>query len=319
MRKIGFHAPHERFSPRRLLDCVAMADKAGFAEAMCSDHFHPWGEQQGESGFAWSWLGAALERTKLSFGTVSAPGQRYHPAILAQAIATLNQMYPERLWVALGSGQFLNEGITGQVWPSKRERNSRLLECVQVMRALWAGETVNYHGRIVVEEATLYTRPPKQPVVFCPALTTETARWGGSWADGLLTGAAEPGRMRMMIEAFSEGGGAGKPVGVQAGFLIADDKQKGMEEAKTNWGTNVLGAKLQGELRLPSQFDAAAKFVQTKDMLQSVQVSTSAAEFADYLNEQFEAGVARVFVHFVSCEQERSIEWFAEKVLPQFR
>lgn len=318
MREIGFHAPHERFSPKRLLQCVSQAEQAGFHTAMCSDHFHPWSEEQGESGFAWSWLGAALEKTKLTFGTVSAPGQRYHPAILAQAVATLNEMYPERVWVALGSGQLLNEGITGQVWPTKAERNARLRECVQVMRALWAGETVNHTGKVAVQEATLYTRPAKRPLVYCPALTTETARWGGSWADGLLTGAAEPKQMRKMITAFGEGGGVGKPVRVQAGFLISDDKEKGMEEAKKEWGTNVLGAKLQAELRLPAQFEAAAKFVRGDDMLQSVQISSSPAEFADYLNSQFEVGVTAVYVHFISCDQERSIEWFGEKVLSQF-
>lgn len=105
MAIIGFHASHEQFAPSRLLQCVGSAERAGFQAAMCSDHFHPWSEAQGQSGFAWSWLGAAMGATSLSYGMVCAPGQRYSPAIIAQAAATLAEMFPERLWCAFGSGQ----------------------------------------------------------------------------------------------------------------------------------------------------------------------------------------------------------------------
>ncbi|HEX6115159.1 MAG TPA: LLM class flavin-dependent oxidoreductase, partial [Geminicoccaceae bacterium] len=116
MPLIGFHASHEQVDPRALLDAVQAAEAAGFQVAMCSDHFAPWSTRQGESGFAWSWLGAALQATSLSFGVVNAPGQRYHPAIIAQAAATLNVMFPDRFWIAIGSGQLLNEHITGERW-----------------------------------------------------------------------------------------------------------------------------------------------------------------------------------------------------------
>ncbi len=122
------------------------AEQAGFDAAMSSDHFSPWGERQGESGFAWSWLGAAMATTELPFGIVNAPGQRYHPAIIAQAAATLAEMFPGRFWIALGTGEASNEHITGDVWPSKDVRNRRLLECVAVIRALLAGEEVSHDG-----------------------------------------------------------------------------------------------------------------------------------------------------------------------------
>lgn len=147
---IGFHASHEQFSPARLLRCVQQAEQAGFKAAMCSDHFHPWSERQKHSSFAWSWLGSALEATSFRFGTVCAPGQRYHPAVIAQAAATLAEMYPGRFWIAVGSGENLNEHITGAAWPAKSEREARLQECVEVMRALWAGETVSHDGRVCV-------------------------------------------------------------------------------------------------------------------------------------------------------------------------
>ena len=103
--KIGFHASHEQFSPRDLLSLIPKAEKAGFKLVLSSDHFHPWSDLQGESGFAWSWLGAAMQASTMEFGVVNAPGQRYHPAIIAQAYATLDQMFPGRFWMANGSGQ----------------------------------------------------------------------------------------------------------------------------------------------------------------------------------------------------------------------
>src|SRR5215208_5602483 len=103
MVKIGYHASHEQFGPGELLDLAQRADDAGFDGAMCSDHFMPWTEEQGQSGFAWAWLGAALQATSLSMGTVNAPGDRYHPAIIAQAAATLGVMFPGRFWLAVGT------------------------------------------------------------------------------------------------------------------------------------------------------------------------------------------------------------------------
>src|SRR5918997_1180783 len=104
MPVVGLHCSHEQIPPSRLLSHVREAEVAGFRAAMSSDHFSPWSERQGESGFAWSFLGAALEATDLPFGVVNAPGQRYHPAIIAQAVASLSAMYEGRFWVALGSG-----------------------------------------------------------------------------------------------------------------------------------------------------------------------------------------------------------------------
>lgn len=109
---IGFRASHEQIDPRSLLDAIRMAVSAGFGAVMSSDHFSPWSERQGQSGFAWSWLGAALQATSLPFGVVTAPGQRYHPAIIAQAAITLGQLYPGRFWMALGTGEASNEHIT---------------------------------------------------------------------------------------------------------------------------------------------------------------------------------------------------------------
>src|SRR3954471_12568616 len=109
MTLIGYHASHEQFAPDELLAHVVAAEEAGFKAAKSSDHFHPWSERQGQSGFAWTWLGAAMHATSLPFGMISAPGYRYHPAVLAQAAATASVMFPDRFWLALGSGEAINE------------------------------------------------------------------------------------------------------------------------------------------------------------------------------------------------------------------
>src|SRR3954471_20378122 len=145
MALIGYHCSHEQFPPSELLSLASLAHRVGFRAAMSSDHFNPWSERQGQSGFAWSWLGAAMQATRLPFGVVNAPGQRYHPAIIAQAAATLAEMFPGRFWMALGTGQALNEHITGDRWIPKPERRARLKESVDVIRALFAGEEVEHN------------------------------------------------------------------------------------------------------------------------------------------------------------------------------
>ena len=138
---------------------------------MSSDHFSPWSERQGQSAFAWSWLGAALQATSLPFGVVNAPGQRYHPAIIAQAIGTLGAMYPGRFWAALGTGEASNEHITGAGWPRKDVRNARLRECVDVIRALLRGEEVSHDGLVTVDRARVWTRPPEPPPLVGAAVS----------------------------------------------------------------------------------------------------------------------------------------------------
>ena len=321
MTEYGYHNSHEQFSPARLLDVAKRADAAGFRVASASDHFHPWSEtDQGQSGFVWSWLGAAMEATSIRFRTVSCPGWRYHPAILAQAGATLSAMYPERLWMALGSGQLLNEGVAGVNWPEKQERNAHLKECVDVMRALWAGEEVTHRGRVTVEAAKLYSRPAVPPKVIGAAVSEATARWVGGWADALITvGAADRARTRAVIDAFRENGGADKPVAVQAKIGWGADRAWAMENAWKEWRTNVLPGEVPWVIRTPRQFEEATRYVTPEDVATAVFVSDDLGAQAEHIRGFAEMGATEVMIHNVCENQEAFIDAFGADVLPQLK
>ncbi|HET6397347.1 MAG TPA: TIGR03885 family FMN-dependent LLM class oxidoreductase [Pseudoxanthomonas sp.] len=308
MPLIGLHASHEQFAPARLLDLVRRAEAAGFDAAMCSDHFHPWTEAQGQSGHAWSWLGAAMAVTALPLGVVTSPAGRYHPAVVAQAAATLEQMFPGRFWMAAGSGEALNEAITGQRWPSKAERNARLLEAVAVMRALWRGEAVDHRGAITVQEARLYTLPPAPPPVFVAALSEETARWGGGWADGLITVSMPRERLRRVVEAFREGGGEGKPLRLQVKLAYAGSDAEALAGAHAQWRANVFGGEVSEVLRTPAQYEAAAAHVTPQDVAAAVRVAADAGRQLAWLREDLEMGFDALYLHNVHPEQERFVD-----------
>lgn len=316
---IGFHASHEQIDPAALLKAVVLAEQAGFDAAMCSDHFAPWSERQGQSGFAWAWLGAALQATSLPFGVVNAPGQRYHPAIIAQAAATLSQMFPERFWMALGSGEAANEHITGEAWPKKSIRNARLGECVEVMRQLFAGETVTRHGLVTVDRAKLWTRPEIPPKMIGAAVSAETAHWVGGWADGLITINQSHDKLRHIIDSFRAGGGEGKPIYLQCHISYAPDGETALDIAYHQWRSNVFSPPLCWDLELPEHFDEASRFVRREDMHASVLISHEPARYVDRLGEFLALGFDGLYLHHVGQQQQAFIETFGERVLPQLK
>ena len=320
MVRFGYHASHEQFAPSELLRLVQRAERAGFDAAMCSDHFHPWSERQGESGFAWSWLGAALQATRLTLGTVTAPGQRYHPAVIAQAVATLAQMHGDRFWIAVGTGEALNECMTGMPWPAKHERNARLREAVDVMRALWRGEETSHHGHFIVDRARLYSLPERPPRLFAAALGPETARWAGGWADGLITISMPRDKLRGVLDAFREGGGEGKPVRLQVKLSWAPTAAEARDGAFEQWRTNVFDAGVSEDLRTPAQFEAAAKYVRPEDVAAAVRISDSLEQHVEWLQQDLEeAGVDQLLLHNVNRGQAAFIDAFAGEVLPRLR
>ena len=316
--KIGFHASHEQFSPRDLLSLIPKAEKAGFKLVLSSDHFHPWSDLQGESGFAWSWLGAAMQASTMEFGVVNAPGQRYHPAIIAQAYATLDQMFPGRFWMANGSGQALNENITGEKWPSKEDRNSRLQESVQLMRELWKGDYVTNHGMVQVENAKLFTTPSTPPFIYGAALTEKTAEWISSWADGMITISKPLEELEKMVKAFRSRGDHGKPMALKVQISYAATENEALEGAWEQWKNNIFPSKLISDIKTADQFDALGSSVRKEDVKKHVIIGTEPEVFIEKIKAFHELGFEKIIIHNVNKEQEQYIDFFGKQVLPNF-
>jgi probable non-F420 flavinoid oxidoreductase len=318
MTVYGIHASHEQIHPTRLLAAVRRAEDAGFAAAMSSDHFSPWSERQGHSGFAWSWLGAALQATGLPFGVVNAPGQRYHPAIIAQAIGTLAAMYPDRFWVALGTGEASNEHITGTGWPRKEIRAARLRECVDIIRALLAGEEVSHDGLVTVDRARLWTRPTGPVPLIGAAVSVETARWCAEWADGLITVNAPPERLRALTGAYREAGGRG-PLCLQVHLSWAPDAEVAAAIAYEQWRSNVFAPPVCWDLELTDHFDEVSRDVPAERVAAVVNISDDLGRHVEWLRGYADLGFERIFLHHVGTEPDEFVDAFGAKVLPQLR
>lgn len=284
---------------------------------MCSDHFAPWTRAQGHAGFAWSWLGAALQDTTMTFGTVCAPGQRYHSAVIAQAAATLAEMFEGRFWIAVGSGEALNERITGTPWPSKPERNTRLHRSVEAMRRLWAGADVIVDHAGAAGRAHLYVHAPQPPMVVGAAISPETARWMGRWADALITVAGSRDAMQRVMDAFREGGGEGKPIFLQVPLSFAPTDAEADSLAREQWAQAALEPAQLADLETPEAFERATANVTVADVTRTVRSSSDIRRHVDWVAEDLELGFSRVYLHNVARDhQELFIDACGDVLLP---
>lgn len=318
MTLVGFHASHEQIPPGRLLADVQLAEQAGFDAAMCSDHFAPWSERQGESGFTWSWLGAALATTEFTLGTVTAPGMRYHPVIIAQASATLAEMFPGRFWMCLGTGQWMNEHVTGERWPSKDVRDERLLECVDVIRRLHRGETVSHRGLVTVENAKLWTLPAEPPTLFQPTLSEASAARGARWADGIATINQPLERLRAIVDAYRDAGGDGEVV-LQVHFSWAPTTEEAWAIARDQWSSNVWDTTTATDLTTAHLHDIGR--AATDEMIgRACLVESDLGRLTARIREMVELCDAdRVYLHHVGQDQRPWLDAAAQHVLADLR
>ncbi|HEX5506366.1 MAG TPA: TIGR03557 family F420-dependent LLM class oxidoreductase, partial [Thermomicrobiales bacterium] len=207
MVTVGYAAMFEQFTPGDLLRFSQQAEQVGFGSVMASDHFHPWTPQQGQSGFVWAWLGALGATTGLRFGTgVTPPGPRYHPAVIAQAAATLEQMFPGRFWLGLGAGEALNEHITGDYWPEAPARLAKLAEGIEIIKRLFTGKVVKYQGQYFrLESAKLYTLPQKPPPIYVATAGPVQSERTGKMCDGIITVGAADEKIGGLMARFEKG------------------------------------------------------------------------------------------------------------------
>ena len=310
MAKLAYHASHEQFAPSHLLQLALQAGAAGFDAIHSSDHFNPWSKRQGHSGFAFSWVASALQATSLPVSMICTPGQRYHPAVVAQAIATIAEMYPGRYSVELATGEALNEHITGDKWPEKDKRNERLLESVTVIRRLLKGDQVSLNSLVRVKDARIWSLPETPPLLYCAAISAETSGWCGSWADGLITVSAEPTELSEKITAFKKNGGAGKPVRVQYSFSFASSTEEALEGAHDQWRSNLVSRKKLAGLQTTADFDDETENMSKDEVAKKLPLITDMEDLFDRVDQISAAGVDLVSLHNVNRNHENFITQF---------
>lgn len=313
MPLICYHASHEQFSPSSLLEWVQQAAAAGFQGIHSSDHFHPWSASQGHSGYTFSWIAAAMQVTSIPFSMVCAPGQRLHPAIVAQAIATLGDMFPGRFSIELGSGEAINECITGTGWPSKDIRNQRLRECFTAIKQLLSGDKVSIQSYIHIHNARLYTLPAQPPPLFCAAISEQTCAWAGSWADGLITTAGDDASVRNKINAFRNNGGEGKPIFLQFACSYSKNESDAIEGAYHQWRNNTLPVEQLADTESVEAFDAAGKNISIEQVRKSVPVYTDMHTLKKRYQSYLNMGIERLILHNVNRHQQEFINDFANQ------
>ncbi|MGH1562186.1 TIGR03885 family FMN-dependent LLM class oxidoreductase [Mumia sp. DW29H23] len=318
MTRYGLHASHEQIAPQQLLADVQHAERAGFEAAMCSDHFSPWSHRQGHSAFAWAWLGAAMATTDLTFGAVNAPGQRYHPAVVAQAVATLGSMFPGRFWVALGSGEASNEHITGDGWPRKEVRTQRLEECVGIIRRLLDGEEVSHDGLVTVDRARLWEVPDPRPRLVGPAVSLDSAARVAAWGEGMVTVNQPLDALRERVDAYRGAGGVGA-LALQVHLSWAPTEEEAEQVAHEQWRSNVFGEPISWDLETAEAFDAVSADVSVEKVRTVVDVSSDLGWHRDRLASYAELGFDEIYLHHVGQSQERFIDAFGEHVLPDLK
>jgi len=290
---------------------------------MSADHLNPWSRNQGHSGFTWSWLGAALQATKkIQFGSIAVPcGWRYHPVIVAQAAATLAQMYPGRMkWIAAGSGEALNEKVVCADWPGKPERNARLKEGIEIIRRLWNGETVTQtDGYHYTKDARIWSLPPEAPAIMGAAISSETAGYLAGAVDGLVTVYQQEETLSRIIRSFRSQGGERKRLYVQVHVSWHQDEQQAKRNALDQWRSNLVPPILGENLSSPGAFEKVTEALSAPDLEGRVFAGCDREYFAALIDKCFSLGFDGVVLHNAGRNQEDFLRFFGEKVLPSFK
>jgi len=327
MTKIGYAAMLEQFHPNDLLDWAEQAEAAGFdAGFQVSEHFHPWTPQQGQSAFAWSFMGALGQRTKLPFGTaVTCPGFRYHPAVIAHAAATLGAMYPGRFWLGLGAGEALNEHVIGGEWPEVGVRSSMMFEAIEVINKLFSGKVVKHDGEyFTLESAKLYTRPEQPVPIYVATAGPVNAKRTGKFADGIITVGAADEKIGMLWDKFREGAKeAGKDADamktqLQIHVSWAATQKKAEQNALTEWPNGGMPFPKQ-DIKNPEDFENMAKMVRIENFANRMLISPDLEAHTAQIQKFVDMGFDEIYLHNVGRDQAAFIDTFGKKVLPNLK
>ena len=322
----GYAVMCEQFSPTELIDYSKATEDNGWTGLMVSDHFHPWVPSQGQSPFAWSLLGALGVATNLRMGTgVTPPGWRYHPAILAQAAATLEYMFPGRFYLGLGAGEALNEHVTGQYWPEAVTRLEVLAEAIELIRKLFTGKAVKHKGQyFTVETARLYTMPKTPPPIFVATSGPINAERTGRTCDGIITVGAADDKIKMLMERFEKGAfDAGKdpfkmPRIIQLHVSWAATNEAAVEQTVKEWPNGGMNFPKQ-DIRNPEDFEAMQRLVRPENFKGRVLMSADLDAHRDHIQHFIDLGFTEVYIHNVGRNQPEFIEAYGREVIPNIK
>ncbi|BDZ46312.1 TIGR03557 family F420-dependent LLM class oxidoreductase [Naasia aerilata] len=323
---VGYAAMLEQFAPAEAVALAAYAESRGFTGVSASDHFQPWVPAQGQSSFVWSVLTAAAERTTGDVGTaVTAPTFRWHPAVVAQASATLAAMYPGRHWLGIGSGEALNEHVVGQYWPEAPERINRMFEAVELISKLFhgsrAGRDVKHSGTYFRMESTrLWTMPEVPPPILVATAGPVTARRAGRFADGLVTVGAPVEKVASLFGRVEDGAReAGRPAPakvLQLHLSWAPTDEEALAAALTEWPNGGMRFP-RSDIRSPYEFEQLAKLVRPEDFEGRVLISADPDVHRAAIQRYADLGADRIYLHNVGRNQREWIDVFARDVLPK--
>ena len=314
--EIGYKLTSEELPAQQLVRLARAAEEHDFAFAMISDHFHPWTDRQGQSPFVWSVIGGIAQVTSnLRIGTgVTCPSFRIHPAIIAQAAATVATMMPGRFFLGVGTGENLNEHILGQRWPEIEVRQERLAEAIQVIRMLWQEGQHSHHGKhFTVENARVYSRPDVPPPIMVAAAGPKSVELAEQLGDGLI--ATEPDRE--LTQKFKEGGGKNKPCFGELHVCFNPDERSARELAHEVWPVAGLPGQLFSELPLPSLFEKASELVTIDQVAEDIPCGSDPQRHLKAIRKYIEAGFDHVLVHQIGPDQEQFMDFYATEIFPR--
>src|SRR4029453_17830883 len=282
MLQLGWKSGTEQYPPAELLEYAILAEAAGFDSISASDHFHPWSEI-GQACFVWSWLGAVAAKTsKISLGTGgTCPILRYHPAIVAQAAATLACLAPGRSFLGVGTGEALNEYSATARWPAYKYRQAQTAEAIELIRALWTGDKITHRGtHYQTRQAKLYTRPRDPISLYISTMVPNSARFAGKYGDGLVTVGGEDRETYQEIFANFEAGAreAGKdpsrmPRMIELGVDYTDNEAKAIEYRKKYWAGTFVPALFTERIYTPKMSEENGKVVGADGIKEGVWIS----------------------------------------------
>ena len=313
MIEIGYALSSEEHGPTDLLKQAQLAEDAGIESIWISDHFHPWLDEQGQSPFVWSVIGAIAASTDLLVTTaVTCPTMRIHPAIIAQASATSAVLLEGRFELGIGSGENLNEHIFGDKWPRTDERLEMLEEAVEVIRELWGGANTSHHGKHYrIEDARIYSLPDTPPRIVMSGFGPKSTALAARIADGFVTTSAD----KKFVDMYRAEGGTGTVDGALK-ICWGPDRDDCAKVAHRLWRTSGLPGQLAQDLRTPALFEQAAELVSVESMAEHIPCGPDVDPIVNAAKEYVDAGFDRVYLTQVGPQQAEFFEFFTKDLAP---